>query len=260
MLHLRDVTARAQHERELQRMAWTDYLTGLPNRARLMAALESPPAPAPRPGQPACVLLIDLDGFKTVNDVAGHDAGDLLLTEVADRLRAAARDRDLVARLGGDEFALVVAAAPRRPPRSPSGSSPLLDRPAGAAEPDGAAGRRLRRLRAASASPSSSRPTTPPTPSARPTSRCAPPRRRARAASGTGRATPLDERHAAAGPGSRATSPPPSSTVQLRLEYQPVAGFASGGSSASRRSSGGTTRCWAPCRPTSSSPSPRTTA
>jgi diguanylate cyclase (GGDEF)-like protein len=58
------------------------------------------------------VLLVDLDGFKSVNDVAGHDAGDRLLCEVADSLRAEARAGDLVARLGGDEFALVVDAAP----------------------------------------------------------------------------------------------------------------------------------------------------
>jgi diguanylate cyclase (GGDEF)-like protein len=58
------------------------------------------------------VLLVDLDGFKAVNDVAGHDAGDRLLCEVADALRAEARATDLVARLGGDEFALVVDAGP----------------------------------------------------------------------------------------------------------------------------------------------------
>ncbi|WP_138735883.1 putative bifunctional diguanylate cyclase/phosphodiesterase [Modestobacter excelsi] len=109
VLHLRDVDDRRQNELELERMAYTDYLTGLPNRARLMAALDSARARTTE-GDSACLLLLDLDGFKAVNDIAGHDAGDLLLGEVADRLRATVRDRDLVGRLGGDEFAVVVRA------------------------------------------------------------------------------------------------------------------------------------------------------
>ncbi|MBB3085871.1 putative bifunctional diguanylate cyclase/phosphodiesterase [Geodermatophilus sabuli] len=104
VLHLRDVTARTSSQRELERLAYTDFLTGLPNRARFIAALRTGLA-GPDPG---CLLLVDLDGFKAVNDVAGHDAGDRLLCEVADRLRAAARDGDVVARLGGDEFAVLV--------------------------------------------------------------------------------------------------------------------------------------------------------
>jgi diguanylate cyclase (GGDEF)-like protein/PAS domain S-box-containing protein len=110
VLHLRDVAGRRSAELELERMAYTDYLTGLPNRARFMAALEAARARAAE-GEPGCVLLVDLDGFKAVNDVAGHDAGDQLLCEVAAVLRAGARDRDLVARLGGDEFALLVPGA-----------------------------------------------------------------------------------------------------------------------------------------------------
>ncbi|CCH89864.1 Diguanylate cyclase/phosphodiesterase with PAS/PAC sensor(S) [Modestobacter italicus] len=109
VLHLRDVDDRRQNELELERMAYTDYLTGLPNRARLMAALDSARARTTE-GDSACLLLLDLDGFKAVNDIAGHDAGDLLLGAVADRLRATVRDRDLVGRLGGDEFAVVVRA------------------------------------------------------------------------------------------------------------------------------------------------------
>ncbi|WP_369139779.1 putative bifunctional diguanylate cyclase/phosphodiesterase [Modestobacter versicolor] len=109
VLHLRDVDDRRRTELELERMAYTDYLTGLPNRARLMAALDRARSRATE-GEQVCLLLLDLDGFKAVNDVAGHEAGDLLLVEVADRLRATVRDRDLVARLGGDEFAVVVRA------------------------------------------------------------------------------------------------------------------------------------------------------
>jgi diguanylate cyclase (GGDEF)-like protein/PAS domain S-box-containing protein len=140
VLHMRDVTIRRSTERELQRMAWTDYLTGLPNRARLMAALESARARA-QAGEPACVLLLDLDGFKTVNDVAGHEAGDLLLGEVADRLRGTARDRDLVARLGGDEFALVVPGTAEEATALAERLLVLLDRPFRAPDPDGGAGR-----------------------------------------------------------------------------------------------------------------------
>jgi diguanylate cyclase (GGDEF)-like protein/PAS domain S-box-containing protein len=109
VLHLRDVDDRRQTELELERLAYTDYLTGLPNRARLMAALANARSRVSE-GEPACVLLLDLDGFKAVNDIAGHEAGDLLLVEVADRLRTSVRDRDLVGRLGGDEFVVVVRA------------------------------------------------------------------------------------------------------------------------------------------------------
>jgi diguanylate cyclase (GGDEF)-like protein/PAS domain S-box-containing protein len=107
VLHLRDVAGRRSTELELERLAYTDYLTGLPNRARLMAALETARARAAK-GQPASLLLLDLDGFKPVNDIAGHEAGDHLLVQVAERLRATVRDGDLVGRLGGDEFAVLV--------------------------------------------------------------------------------------------------------------------------------------------------------
>ncbi|NEK57464.1 EAL domain-containing protein [Geodermatophilus sabuli] len=103
VLHLRDVSDRSSTHRRLERLAYTDFLTGLPNRARFMAALAEPAG-----AEPGCVLVVDLDGFKAVNDVAGHDAGDRLLCEVADRLRGAAREEDVVARLGGDEFAVLV--------------------------------------------------------------------------------------------------------------------------------------------------------
>jgi diguanylate cyclase (GGDEF)-like protein/PAS domain S-box-containing protein len=108
VLHLRDVAGQRSAELELERLAYTDYLTGLPNRARLMAALTDARARAVQ-GAPACFLLLDLDGFKLVNDVAGHEAGDDLLVQVGARLRAALRDGDLVARLGGDEFAVLVS-------------------------------------------------------------------------------------------------------------------------------------------------------
>jgi diguanylate cyclase (GGDEF)-like protein len=102
VLYLRDVTNRRRRERELERMAYTDHLTGLPNRAMLFRELAAPSA------EDRCLLVLDLDGFKAVNDAAGHEAGDQLLIEVARRLHTVVREDDLVARLGGDEFAVIV--------------------------------------------------------------------------------------------------------------------------------------------------------
>src|SRR4051794_24591272 len=88
-------------------MAYTDPLTGLPNRAVLFGELGDAAA---LPGR-RCLLVLDLDGFKAVNDAAGHEAGDHLLVEVARRLNTVVREDDLVARLGGDEFAVVVTGS-----------------------------------------------------------------------------------------------------------------------------------------------------
>lgn len=102
VLYLRDVTSRRRRERELERLAYTDHLTRLPNRAVLFQELGATTS-AER-----CLLVLDMDGFKAVNDGAGHEAGDQLLVEVARRLHTVVRDTDLVTRLGGDEFAVVV--------------------------------------------------------------------------------------------------------------------------------------------------------
>ena len=109
VLYLQDVTARRSTELRLERLAYTDHLTGLSNRPRFETALNGARSRA-ADGFAACVLVVDLDGFKAVNDVAGHEAGDQVLVEVADRLRSVVRDRDLVARLGGDEFGVLVHA------------------------------------------------------------------------------------------------------------------------------------------------------
>ncbi|HLM04642.1 MAG TPA: diguanylate cyclase [Blastococcus sp.] len=105
VLYLRDVTKRRRRERELERMAYTDHLTALPNRAALFEELTAPA------DQERCLLVLDLDGFKAVNDMAGHEAGDQLLVEVARRLNTVVREDDVVARLGGDEFAVVVSGS-----------------------------------------------------------------------------------------------------------------------------------------------------
>ena len=105
VLYLRDVTKRRRRERELERMAYTDHLTALPNRAALFQEMAAPFR------DERCLLVLDLDGFKAVNDVAGHEAGDQLLVEVARRLNTVVREDDLVARLGGDEFAVLVTGS-----------------------------------------------------------------------------------------------------------------------------------------------------
>ncbi|SDQ69641.1 bifunctional diguanylate cyclase/phosphodiesterase [Quadrisphaera sp. DSM 44207] len=111
IVQLVDATARKEAEQELVHLAYHDPLTGLPNRAHLLEALERALGRSRRSGEPMAVLLLDLDHFKVVNDSLGHDAGDALLREVAERLRATVRDGDTVARFGGDEF--VVVAEPR---------------------------------------------------------------------------------------------------------------------------------------------------
>jgi diguanylate cyclase (GGDEF)-like protein/PAS domain S-box-containing protein len=105
VLYLRDVTKRRRRERELERMAYTDHLTALPNRPALFEEMAAPSA------EERCLLVLDLDGFKAVNDMAGHEAGDQLLVEVARRLQTVVREDDLVARLGGDEFAVLVTGS-----------------------------------------------------------------------------------------------------------------------------------------------------
>jgi two-component system, sensor histidine kinase LadS len=99
--------ALAEANRRLSTLALQDVLTGLPNRAALETQLERAIANARRQQTALGVLMIDLDLFKPINDRYGHQAGDRVLVEVADRLRGCTRDSDLVARLGGDEFVMV---------------------------------------------------------------------------------------------------------------------------------------------------------
>jgi diguanylate cyclase (GGDEF)-like protein len=109
---LRDATVRERVEAELRDRALHDPLTGLPNRALLEDRLKSAIAVAQRQFTALSVLLLDLDGFKRINDEWGHHAGDLVLVEIASRLRDALRESDTAARLGGDEFVLVLPATP----------------------------------------------------------------------------------------------------------------------------------------------------
>jgi diguanylate cyclase (GGDEF)-like protein/PAS domain S-box-containing protein len=111
VLNARDVTERMQLEEELTRQAFHDTLTELPNRALFRDRLDHALARSRRSAEPLGVLLIDLDGFKQINDSLGHDAGDQVLQEVARRFLAAVRGADTVARFGGDEFAVLVEGA-----------------------------------------------------------------------------------------------------------------------------------------------------
>lgn len=103
-----DITDRKLEEQALLKLAHHDPLTGLPNRALFLDRLEVALAAAKRSGHKAAVLFIDLDKFKPVNDELGHEAGDILLCEIAKRLQAALREADTVARFGGDEFVVLL--------------------------------------------------------------------------------------------------------------------------------------------------------
>ncbi|MFD5157225.1 putative bifunctional diguanylate cyclase/phosphodiesterase [Streptomyces hawaiiensis] len=108
---LRDVTEQRQLEHELTQRAFHDALTGLPNRTLLLERTERALRRGHRESTTTCLLFIDLDDFKIVNDTLGHSVGDRLLCAVAERLSGTLRRTDTAARLGGDEFAVLVEDA-----------------------------------------------------------------------------------------------------------------------------------------------------
>ena len=109
---IEDVTAKRQYERRLQHLANHDPLTGLANRTLLQEKVTMSMLFAQRTNALMAVAFLDLDNFKFINDTFGHDAGDLVLKEVANRLRHNVREEDTIARMGGDEFVLVITSEP----------------------------------------------------------------------------------------------------------------------------------------------------
>jgi diguanylate cyclase (GGDEF)-like protein/PAS domain S-box-containing protein len=103
-----DITAMMQHQSQLEHIAHFDALTSLPNRVLLADRLQQAKAQALRRNQQLAVAFLDLDGFKTINDQHGHDAGDQVLVKLAQRMKQALREGDSLARLGGDEFVAVL--------------------------------------------------------------------------------------------------------------------------------------------------------
>jgi diguanylate cyclase (GGDEF)-like protein/PAS domain S-box-containing protein len=103
-----DISERKKADEKINELAFFDQLTGLPNRTLLLDRLKQALATSSRDGSYGALLFIDLDDFKTLNDTQGHNVGDQLLKQVAQRLALSLREGDTVARLGGDEFVAVL--------------------------------------------------------------------------------------------------------------------------------------------------------
>ena len=111
VLVVRDVTAQRQSEKQIEYLAYHDQLTGLPNQRMFDTLAAKSVATADRHGQKFALMMLDLDGFKAVNDVRGHKAGDEVLQRVGQLLQGVIRNEDVVARRSGDEFVILQVAA-----------------------------------------------------------------------------------------------------------------------------------------------------
>ena len=107
-LVFRDITELTKIKQEMERLAHTDFLTGLYNRRFFMQRLAEETERVKRGHQPMSVLLLDMDGFKTVNDTHGHDVGDRVLQVIASVTQEVKRISDVSARIGGEEFAMLL--------------------------------------------------------------------------------------------------------------------------------------------------------
>ncbi|WP_271407762.1 putative bifunctional diguanylate cyclase/phosphodiesterase [Pseudomonas sp. Q1-7] len=111
-----DISHRKAAEQEVKRLAFYDQLTGLANRRLMLDRLQHALVSSTRSQHTSAVILIDLDNFKALNDTLGHDRGDMLLQQVAQRLSCCIRESDTVARLGGDEFVVLLEGLSEYPP------------------------------------------------------------------------------------------------------------------------------------------------
>ncbi len=113
--HVRDISEKKSHQAQLHQMAHYDPLSGLPNRFLFSERLRNGLTEARNRGGRLAVLFLDVDGFKLVNDSLGHNAGDVLIKQIATRLRATMREADVVARMGGDEFTVMLPCIRNNP-------------------------------------------------------------------------------------------------------------------------------------------------
>jgi diguanylate cyclase (GGDEF)-like protein len=123
-----DISERKKAEHKIEQLAFFDQLTGLPNRTLLLDRLKQTMAACSRSGNYGALMFIDLDKFKTLNDTLGHDAGDTLLKQVAQRLTLCVRESDTVARVGGDEFVVVLAGLSKSKADSAAGVETVAEK------------------------------------------------------------------------------------------------------------------------------------
>jgi diguanylate cyclase (GGDEF)-like protein/PAS domain S-box-containing protein len=117
---VREISDRKAAEQQIQRLSFADQLTGLPNRRLFMDRLEQALISSARHQWMGALMFVDLDDFKSINETLGHGQGDLILNEVAQRLRRCVREGDTVARLGGDKFALILESQSTNPQEAAS--------------------------------------------------------------------------------------------------------------------------------------------